>query len=271
MRHLLLPLLLLVLIAGAARAAGGNSDSGNDPAELERTWQAAWVFLPDTGPEGYRRVTIEALPEALAAHDAALPAVVYAHGCSGHFKASEVTGAFLARAGFLVVMPDSFARADKPASCIPAKRQGGLHRDVLGWRQAEVGKAIGELKAMAGVRPDAIFLMGLSEGGITTATYQGQPLAGRIVEGWTCHAGWPEYRGLNSPKDEPLLTLVAARDPWYRLPVLAGDCGAFMAGRSDARSLVVEDPPSLAVSHWLTKNTGIQAEVLTFLEQHVGD
>lgn len=267
MRRLILPLLLLVLVASAVRA----DDSGNDPAELERTWQAAWVFLPDQGPEGYRRITIPELPEALAARDAALPAVVYAHGCSGHFKASEVTGAFLARAGFLVVMPDSFARADKPASCIPAKRQGGLHRAVLGWRQAEVGKAIGELRGMPGVRPDAIFLMGLSEGGITTATYQGEALAGRIVEGWTCHAGWPEYRGLNGPKDEPLLTLVAARDPWFRLPVLAGDCGAFMAGRSDARSLVIDDPPSLAVSHWLTKNSAIQAEVLTFLERHLGD
>ncbi len=266
-----MPRFALALLLLSFLACGTALAQADDAAELERTWQEAWVFLPDEGPLGYRELSVRELPQALAEAKTPLPAVVYAHGCAGHWQASTATGAFLAKAGFLVVMPDGFARENKPVSCIPTKRQGGLHRAVLAWRQAEVAKAIEEVGGLPGVREDAIFLMGHSEGGITTATFEGPPLAGRVVEGWTCHAGWPEYRGLKGPPDEPLLTLVAADDPWFRLPILAGDCGAYMQDRTQARSLVVREPANLAASHWLTKDKAIQAEVLDFLKGNLPD
>ncbi len=240
-----------------------------DPEELERSWQAAWIFLPDSGPEGYRRLSAQDLPEVLANLEEPLPVVVYAHGCAGHYQATTVTGSFLAKAGFLVVGPDSFARRDKPVSCVPARTLGGLHRGVLAWRHAEVRYAIDKLQSLPSIREDAVFLMGFSEGGITTATFKGSPLAGRVIEGWTCHAGWPEYRGLRAPDNEPILALVAANDPWFRLPILRGDCGAFMAGRPDATSLVVEAPPMLAASHWLSKDPEIQGQIVGFLADHM--
>lgn len=260
---MLRPLILALLLALAWPV--GALAQAHDPEELERTWQAAWVFLPTADEEGYRRIAAADLPDALAGLEAPLPALVYGHGCAGHYRASDVTGAFLARAGYLVVMPDGFAREEKPTSCIPEKKLGGLHRAVLSWRHAELGYAIERLRALEQVRADAIFLMGFSEGGIAAATFSATPVAGRIVEGWTCHAGWPEYRGLMSPADEPLLTLVAAEDPWFQLPILRGDCGAFMQDRPQSRSMVVEEPPQLAVSHWLTKDEALQQEVLRFL------
>ncbi len=262
MRSTMLLLLFALLWPVSALA------QAQDREELERTWQAAWVFLPSDSEAGYRRISTEELPNALSKEEAPLPALVYGHGCGGHFHASEVVGAFLARAGYLVVMPDSFARESKPTSCLPEKKLGGLHRAVLSWRQAELGYAIERLRALPQVRQDALFLMGFSEGGIATATFVGAPLAGRIVEGWTCHAGWPEYRGLKGPEEEAILTLVAAKDPWFRLPILQGDCGAFMQERPQGRSLVVEEPPQLAISHWLTKDAGLQQEVLEFLHRH---
>jgi len=258
-------LLLLALVCLGPAALAGEAD---DPAELDRTWRHAQVFLPDASPSGYRSIPAEALAEALAARAERLPVVVYAHGCAGLGRASTRTGQFLARAGYLVVAPDSFARADKPASCDPSKRRGGLHRGVLAWRQAEVGHAIAEVGGLPNT--GTVFLMGFSEGGITAATYRGLPVAGRIIEGWTCHAGWPEYRGLNAPLDEPVLAFVAARDPWFKLPVLQGDCGAFMEDRPDSRSVVVRDPPELAVSHWVSKDSGIQAQILAFLQARRG-
>ena len=264
MRKLVLCCLLIMLCwPGPAFARA------EDPKELERTWQAAWIFLPDTRPDGYRRISAEDLPDALAALEEPLPAVVYAHGCGGHFMATTVTGGFLARAGFLVVGPDSFARQDKPKSCDVSLKLGGLHRGVLAWRQAEVGYAIDKVLSLPSVREDAVFLMGFSEGGITTATFKGRPLAGRVIEGWTCHAGWPEYRGLRAPVDEPVLALVAANDPWFQHPLLRGDCGTFLAGRQDATSVVVEAPPLLAVSHWLSKDPGIQEQIAAFLIDHI--
>lgn len=262
-----MPAILLILLLALVWPVSAFAQS-HDPAELERTWQEAWVFVPADDAAGYRRISAAALPTALEAIEHPLPTVVYGHGCSGHWEASEVTGAFLARAGYLVVMPDGFARAEKPVSCVPEKKQGGLHRGVLSWRHAELAHAIEQVSKLEQVRPNAIFLMGFSEGGIATATFTGMPLAGRIVEGWTCHAGWPEYRGLMSPGDEPLLTLVAAKDPWFRLPILQGDCGAFMQGRTESRSLVIEEPPQLAISHWLTKDEAIQQQVLDFLQRH---
>ncbi len=240
-----------------------------DPEELERTWLGAWVFLPDPGVEGFRRVQAEELPAILSAWDEPLPVVVYAHGCSGHFEATSVVGAFLARAGFLMVAPDSFKRLDKPISCNPTKRQGGLHRGVLAWRHAEVRYAVERLQALPALRQDAVFLWGFSEGGITVATFDGPALTGRIIEGWTCHAGWPEYRGLRAPAEEPILAMIAAKDPWFRLPILQGDCGAFMAGYEDATSVVVEAPPDLALSHWLSKDPEIRERIAGFLLDHM--
>ncbi len=261
-RTALLSLLLITLWTASAHG------QAKDPVELERTWQASWVFLPADDADGYERIATVDLPDKLAALPKAIPAVVYAHGCAGHWQASGVTGAFLAEAGYLVVMPDGFARENKPTSCIPAQRRGALHREVLGWRQAEMGYALAKLKDLPQLREDATFLMGHSEGGITAATFAGIPVTGRIVEGWTCHAGWPEYHGLKGPEEEPLLSLVAVDDPWFQHPSLQGDCGAFMENRPEARSLVVSQPPALAKAHWLTKDAGIRAEVIDFLQRH---
>ncbi|GAB5469247.1 MAG: hypothetical protein Kilf2KO_22770 [Rhodospirillales bacterium] len=262
----ILTLIFLLAVAWTLPAQA----KGDDPAELARTFDAAWVFLPDEGPTGYRRVTVATLEKVLTetAQEAPWPVVVYAHGCSGHWRATQETGRALARAGFLVVAPDSFARLDKPVSCTTNPIRGGLHRAVLGWRQAEMAHAIDRVRALPGLDRDAVFLMGHSEGGITAATFTGRPLAGRVVEGWTCHAGWPEYKGLAAPAGEPVLSLVGEDDPWFRLPILSGDCGAFMTERPESRSLVLRAPSPLAKAHWLSEDPAIQAEIVAFLESH---
>ena len=78
-------------------------------------------------------------------------------------------------------------------------------------RQYDAGYAIEKTKALAWVDPDRVYLVGLSEGGIAAATFQSQSgkasLRARVVEGWTCHAAWDEYRGINAPADEPVLDI----------------------------------------------------------------
>jgi len=261
MQRLLALLLLFPLLAQADPLA-------EDPAELQRTWEEAWVTLPSDSRIGYERLSVEALPTKLAEGNEALPVVVYAHGCTGLNETASEVGRFLARAGYLVIAPDSFARAEKPVSCNPVGPVGGLHREVLGWRQAEVKNAIERARTLPNVDPERVFLMGFSEGGITTATMSGVPVAGRVIEGWTCHAGWSEYKGLNAPPEEPVLAIVAAEDPWFQEYYLRGDCGAFMQDRSNAASLVIDDPPFLKTRHWLSFRPEIQAEILEFLDAH---
>ena len=250
--------LLASLFATAALA-----DSGDDPAELERTWAAAPVYLPLQGD--YSRIDSAELARELAKRSAAIPSVVYAHGCAGIDAAAIETGRFLAAAGYLVVAPDSFARLNKPKSCDPVLNLGGLHREVLRWRQQEIGYAIRKLRALPNLLPGSLFLMGLSEGGITVATFQGEPVRARVVEGWTCHAGWPEYDGLAAPESEPVLALLAHDDPWWRSPIFHGDCGAFMVDRRSSRSIVYAAPSPLHENHWLSFDPSVRREILGFL------
>lgn len=243
--------LLLALCASVAQA---------DDAEVARTWDAAQVWLPGT-------VNATSV-DALAGVEAPRAVVLYAHGCDGPSRITTVTARFLAEAGYLVVAPDSFARQDKPASCDPAQARGGLHRAVLGWRQDEMRHALDRLRGIAAMAAAPVVLMGHSEGGITVATMQAPDVAMRVIEGWTCHAGWPEYLGLNAPGDQPVLALVGDDDPWFRLPVLHGDCGAVMQGDAQV-SEVYTAPGDLAAKHWLSADGKVQTLILNFIETHL--
>lgn len=257
----------LVALLAASLPGPASAGAADDPAELERTWQAARVYLPGA-PHG-RVLRIDELDTPESAPTAArYPTVVYMHGCAGINYIAHETGAFLAEAGYAVIMPDSFARADKPKSCDPVTLEAGMHRAVLGWRHAEAMHAISSVRGLPWVNGDALFLMGLSEGGITVATLPTAGVRARIVEGWTCHAGWPEYHGLSAPADEPVLSLVGSDDPWFHLPVLQGECGAFMSSDAASRSIVYRPPHALADDHYVSWHADARAAILDFLELH---
>ncbi len=245
---------LVLMVAFTSPALAGTAE---DPSELTLTWEGARVWLPDAPTEANG---VQALKDARGS-----AVVLYAHGCDGLSRITDETAGFLAKAGLVVIAPDSFSRAEKPVSCIAARQEGSLHRRVLAWRQAELTHALEHLHAIPALRGLPVVLMGHSEGGIAVATWTGLPVAARIIEGWTCHAGWPEYRGLNAPQDEPVLTLVGEADPWFLLPVLQGDCGAFMAGHARAQSVVYRAPHYLHRRHWLSHDSKVQTMILDFI------
>ncbi|QIE45409.1 hypothetical protein G5B38_07685 [Pseudohalocynthiibacter aestuariivivens] len=236
-------------------------DLGNDPRELQRTYEAALVYVPDE-VHGARRIGIGSLGDYLAARDGQ-KLVLYMHGCTGIISIAHDAGRMYANAGYIFVAPDSFAREDKPVSCRADPPEGGLHRAVLGWRQAELDHARAQLSALPGMDGAQMVLAGHSEGAVTTATYDGHGFAARVIEGWTCNAGWPEYIGLNAPSTTPVLSLVGKRDPWFRLPVLRGDCGEFMDGNDQSLVFGRDDP--LYKQHWLSKEPRVQKIILDFL------
>lgn len=236
------------------------AETAEGPGELIRTWDNARVWLPQ---EPVRATGVA----ALAAADIPGAVILYAHGCDGLTRITDETARFLARAGHAVIAPDSFARREKPVSCIPARRQGSLHRAVLAWRHAELAHALDALGSIAALDDRSIVLMGHSEGAIAVATLRALPVAARVIEGWTCHAGWPEYRGLNASQDEPVLALVGENDRWFRLPVLQGDCGAFMSEHKEWQSVVFQAPNFLHNRHWLSFDSQVQAFILNFIEE----
>lgn len=237
-----------------------------DDADLQRTWQRAFVIVP--GESGLVRGWIEDIDARLEKIPPPRPTVIYLHGCDGLGRVGHDAARLLAEAGYAVIMPDSFARENKPRSCDGERQVGGFHRPVLGWRQAEANLAIGQARRLAWVDPGNIFLWGFSEGGITTATVTGEPVNARIIEGWTCHSGWEEYRGLDAPPNEPVLALLGDEDPWFRAPYFRGDCGAFMEGRPSSTSIVYRRPDFLATKHHLSWHPDVQRLILEFLAGH---
>lgn len=245
----------------------------SDPAEMQRTWNAALVRIPG-GRDGVVKSPMHALDGAQTPKGKRYPTVIYLHGCSGVWAGTYRRIDFLAHSGFAVIAPVSFARQKYPQSCNTGKHQGGMYRPTLKMRQFDAGHAIKAAKRLSWVDPNNVFLMGLSQGGITAATFKSNDpeaaVNARVVEGWTCHAGWEEYRGIHAPADEPVLTLVGEKDPWFQRPRSRGDCGEFLNKTNGSESIVFSSG-HLRNRHELLEDQGVQQTVLRFLRKQTRD
>ena len=283
-RRLLASLIALSTLTGCAGTGGGLHNSTkdftppsqmkrsdwSDPAELDRAWLAARVRIPKPGG-GYVRTTMGELNSGSRTIAGAWPTVIYLHGCTGVWSGTYTRIDFLARNGYAVIAPVSFARRKYPKSCDPGKHQRGFYRSTLLMRQHDAGYAIAQARTLQWVDGDNVFLMGLSQGGITAATFFStspeKSLRARIVEGWTCHAGWAEYSGINAPDNEPVLTLFGSKDPWFQDPWTKGDCTRLIDQSNGSRS-VVYSSGYLSARHELLESGEVQETVLEFLERH---
>jgi dienelactone hydrolase len=235
----------------------------SDPDELQRTWDGAKVRIPlDSGIIKASMKNLKPIPAGRK-----FPTVIYMHGCNGFWTGTDWRVDFLASLNFAAIAPDSYARIKKPTSCQPLKHKYGMYRPTLIIRQNEASYAIREARKLPWVDKNNIFLMGLSEGGITVATLSGELVKARIIEGWGCHAGWYEYHGLNAPDSEPVLSLVADKDPWFKNPVFHGDCGEFM--QNDTSRSVVFNSGSLRYRHELLEYPKAKNVVQQFLEANL--
>jgi len=241
----------------------------SSPDELDRTWQASLVRLPHNHKVFAGQISDLPL-EALSVKDK-LPTVIYLHGCSGIWWGTYIRLDFFAENGFAVIAPASFARSKYPKSCDPATKRAGLYRETLKMRQYDALNAIKNAKQLDWVDARNIFLVGFSEGGITSATVSTNidtTVNARVIEGWTCHAGWGEYRGSNAPVSEPVLALVADQDPWFQDSWTRGSCGRYMNSENGSRS-VVYSSGSLKNKHSLLDDADVQILVLEFLLAHI--
>ncbi|MDW3095385.1 MAG: dienelactone hydrolase family protein [Gammaproteobacteria bacterium] len=240
-----------------------------DPDELERVWKAALVRIPKDNGKFDSSIMKDLTQKAdtIKKH----PTIIYLHGCSGVWEGTYRRLNFFAKSGFAVIAPVSFAREKYPQSCDVKSHKGSMYRFTLKMRQIDAGYAIEKAKQLDWVDPNNVFLVGLSQGGVTTATYSsknpGMSVKARVIEGWTCHAGWHEYRGINASKNEPVLSVLGYKDPWFKNSWSRGDCGSYMKNEA-SRSVVFKDG-HLSTRHELLENKSVQNIVLDFLKKQI--
>ena len=224
-----------------APATGALSEPESD---IGRTFDAAVVALPglEGGNEVLARIGSSELAQYMARAGArSFPTVLFLHGCDGLNNLVPLRA--LARRGFAVLAPDSFARRFRPLQCDPRARTGGRNLYVFDFRAAEISYALHRMRRLAWVDRERLFLLGVSEGGLAAAQYRGDDFRARVIAEWTCN-GAALVRGLAAPEDEPVLAVVRAGDPWYNRAAArglqAGDCGSYLGQRPRSRSLVLQ-------------------------------
>jgi len=212
-------------------------------SDIGRTFNNAVVVMPGLGGDA-ELVTRMGAPE-LAQYFArdgrrTYATVLYMHGCDGLSGLTPLRA--MARRGFAVIAPDSFARRYRPHQCDPETRTGGLNLYVYDFRAAEITYALHRMRRLRWVDQSRLFLVGVSEGGLAAAHYKGDDFRARVIAEWTCN-GAAIVRGLDAPMDEPVLAVVHADDPWYRGAAAGGgqrgDCGQYLGIRPRSRSLVL--------------------------------
>ncbi|MEM7059841.1 MAG: hypothetical protein AAF557_19820 [Pseudomonadota bacterium] len=247
-----------------------SASDWTDPAEVDRVWQAALVRIPQSDGSVIK-TTISDLSSVSEQISGKYPTVIYLHGCTGIWDGTIRRINFLARNGYAVVAPASFARLKYPKSCEPSTNQGGLYRRTLRMRWTDAGNAIEKARALPWVDGNNMFLMGLSQGGITTATFRStqekHKVNARVVEGWTCNAGWEEYRGIEAPEDQPVLTLLGKDDPWFQNEWTRGSCDPFLSKTNGSKSIVYTESP-LRAEHELLEYDKPKQAVIRFLRSH---
>lgn len=242
-----------------------------NPEEKMRTWDRAIVWVP-TGFNSSRRMTMQELVETYSDSDEKFPTAIYMHGCTGLWAGSSRRMKFLADNGILAIGPASLARKKYAQSCDHTVHKGGMFREAVTIRRIDAGHAIDRAKELPFVDADNMLLIGLSEGGITAATFtsmqKDRSVRARVVEGWTCNAGWFELAGLRAPESEPVLALVGKNDPWFQSSYLQGHCGESMFHENGSKSVVYETG-RLSYEHELLEYREVQEETLAFLRKHM--
>lgn len=248
MRKAALLLAMVAILSGCITSTLNRSERLNpsslfeDDSDIGRTFLGATMVLPTSSREPLvtRFEEHDVWQPHVRRFAAPVPAVVFMHGCTGLRNMEPLKA--LARAGFAVIAPDSFARRFRPLQCRPSERRGGENIYVYDFRLAEISYGLHRMAALSWIDSTRLFLMGVSEGGVAAALYRGEDFRARVIAQWTCH-GRPFVSGLAAGPREPVLAIVRSNDPWYdssRTRDQKGDCGAFFKERHSSASLVLE-------------------------------
>lgn len=187
-----------------------NPAQANSNPGLQQTWDKAEIWVkPEGGGLINSHMDDQRLHQRLIRSGKKLPTVIFFHDCGKNRKlAGWHYARFMARAGFVVILPDSFARPDRPETCshwqfLPLA-DAPLEK-VHALRKAEIAHALATARQLSWVDTRNLFVMGQGEGADALAAYDGKGYKARVISGALCR--W----GVNGRLDIPIM-FVASRD-----------------------------------------------------------
>jgi dienelactone hydrolase len=227
--------------AGAGEGGLLPASDGAADADLAATWDHAQIYLRYEDEDFNLRIIGGALEapyiQAFLAQDASdpQPVVIHLHGCQRSDDLADIRnqGRALAEMGFIVVVPDSFARADRPETCDPLtlrRVENAPFAQVQRWRIEELAYALKQVLAAPWADKSKIFAGGFDEGGDAVLAFADPALAGRFAIGAPCRF---------APAAAPMLpTLVIAskNDLWFdgeHEAQAQGRCRRLLRGQSN--------------------------------------
>jgi dienelactone hydrolase len=189
--------------------------------DVEYSLERAPVLLPYSGKRiNFSEISLDKLT----------PAMIYLHGCGGINTYHDLYGwgEYIAKMGFLVILPDSFSRPNRIANCNSATKGFGTFPQAYEYRQQEIFYTLEQLKQIKNIDLNAIFLMGYSEGGVAAAQNSNKEFKGVIISSWTCAI---RVSGLMTSKDAAVLAIAHTKDSWHDTFNLRGRCVDYARGR----------------------------------------
>ena len=267
MRHpgFILAVVCFLLIWGNGRSGAQAFERLNPKTldlfdEARRTFDSAYFMSEINGEFIEGRMSDELIQRNLTSLEKKRPTIIFSHGCTGLGRGNLRYMRLLARAGYAVIAPDSFARRYRPETCDPSRHRGikgAPHRRVNRMRQEEIHHAAYRVRRIRWVDKKNLFLMGHSQGGTAVATYEGDEFKAHVISGSVC------WRGVRSPRGTPILALYSVDDPWRRNRP-ADSC----LRKARARGVNMEFHLFEGRAHNLSRNKMARRQILDFLGRH---
>lgn len=259
LRYFVFSLMLIgFLLPGCAERLNPKSLDLAD--EARRTFDSAYfmIRIQDEFIEG--KVSDEFVQRKLLGLEKKRPTVIFVHGCAGLGRGNLRYMRFLARAGYAVIAPDSFARRYRPETCDPSRHRGikgAPHRRVNQMRQEEIHHAVYRVRQLHWIDQENLFLMGHSQGGTAAAAYEGDEFSAHVIAGSTC------WRGVWAPLGTPAFTLYSKDDPWRR-----GRPADSCLRKAEGRGVNMAFHLFEGRAHNLSRNERARRLILDFLSRH---
>ncbi len=218
----------------------------SDPVELERTWEGALVYLPEgLGSTSGRLLRNGRIDTAISQNgkDKRWPLIIFMHYCEGlgHHREDMKR---LAKLGFIVIGPDSFARQHRPLGCYEDREKFIRYFDfAIAMQKAELDYAVKKISAYDWIDSRNLFLFGSGMGGLVVAHYEGNEFAGHLIEGWGCRGPNPIFDGIWAPPEVRVFSTVSKNTPFLvKNEGFSVDCRTFINERKDSVSVVLDRP-----------------------------